>query len=918
MADRQTLLTALRNAHNAGDTQAATRIAGMIKALPSQDAQEAPQGATPANPTQPTAEPESLTQDATDTLKSMSRIGAGAVSDIANIGVGAVNAVKSAGAWAGKELGLGDGTYTPMESAGYGNSEFANEYLNPQGTGENIVASIPSYMVGGEIAAPIKAAEGAGRIARAGTALARNYMGADLGVLAEHNQGNDEGVLSDLAMNTVLPAAVERVGGAAVRGVRNVLPEGYGGYSVAQKAAKVANPEYVGKVLQSGDTEAQQAFRTATTDANGNSIVLPSQAFNNEAGNKYIAAESRDMLRGDNSQYNARLAQQQTGEGITQAVADTSKGGTLKESAGDITEQFKKQSSKLYNDSKAQAQDILNSRYVTEMHMNNTKDLAAQHLAEDASVGHVNLNAETRRTLGQLQKTKFDSIDTLDKWKRTLNDKASKAYRNGDYQSSSVLREVSNNLRGEADATINNIDPAAGSIYRDADRYFSESVGDFGSGKKSVLGKMADTDNPAAVDRMLVGKGFNAKFNTANIGDALQNAINKGSLDDADQLAINFGQSLGSTTRQTALDEATTGANFSPTKFANTLNRLKKQTGVASRFSPNEQALNDALLDAVQMTRNKARNVSRVTNMLGNKVGASVGAGIGGATGAALGSIFGPIGTAAGTSAGGLIGGVVTDAIGKGLFDRLTGTLGRGNKYINFLSDPANAQKVSDILANQGGLNAPIEAIKNAVDALTQSTASNYSSISDNSVQPAPIANVAPIEPDYTPEPVQHAQVAKVTSNADNFDSKTTRLYKALAHAETGGLDNRFIRTKAAESGVSTAYGAAQLTTNTLKDFYQRHPNLFNAVERDYINRFIEQGNQMKRADKNDPVYGYGGTGVLGGKQDRKLYANVVRKMLQQMIKDNGGSLDKTVMQWRGNKNDHAYFSKVREAFRSA
>ncbi|MCS5737627.1 hypothetical protein, partial [Herbiconiux daphne] len=119
-------------------------------------------------------------------------------------------------------------------------------------------------------------------------------------------------------------------------------------------------------------------------------------------------------------------------------------------------------------------------------------------------------------------------------------------------------------------------------------------------------------------------------------------------------------------------------------------------------------------------------------------------------------------------------------------------------------------------------------------------------------------------------------------------------------------------------SGTSTAYGPAQLTVSTLDDFYKRHPDLFSEQEKDYIHRFSAQGHKMMHADKNDPVFGYGGTGILNSKPDQRLYGIVVRKMLQQMVKDNGGSLDKTVKRWRGNDTDHKYFAKVLAAYKEA
>lgn len=888
MAD---LYKALRNAHNAGDTQAATRIAAMIKSQ--QQPPQAPQG---ANPTQPTTQPqEAVIEDSTplyerafnavgDVAASGGRILAGAVADTANIGVGIGNTVLS-----------GVGSDYRIPTAGYGSLD---EQLKPRGMGEEIAAGAAPFILGGEVVAPVKAAEGAGRVARATQAVANNLTGAVASDLSEHNQGDLS--VSDIAINSVLPPVVEKVGGALVKGARSLLPEAFGGYSMAEKTANVVNKEQVAKIVQNGNEDAQQAFTTATTDAEGNSILLPSQMFNSQAGNKYIAAEGRDMLRGEKSVYNQRLAQQQSGEGIEQAVIDANTGAVpLQESAQNVTGQFKQQSNQLYNESKANAQAALDSLNVGEMRMQATKNQALAHLDADAQAGRINLNAETRRTLNQLQNTKFDSIDTLDNWKRALNEKASKAYRNGDYNSSKVLKDVLNNLRGEADATIQSINPDAGSIYREADKYFSESVGDFGSGKKSVLGKIADKENPTTAANLLV-RGQNADFYSNQIGEALNGAIATGSLDDAARLATEFGSSLGATTRDTAISAATTGANFSPTKFANTLNRLDPQASVASRFAADEQAVNNALLDAVQLTRAKARSTSRITNAMATGAGRVVGAGVGGA----VGTVFGG---GIGGGAGAMVGERVSKAIGEGLLDRITGTNARAMTYLDFLKDPANAQKVLNITGEQ-----PTEdAIKRAINMLTGSTA-QHTTLSTPSVSQAPV--VAPVASEDVPQRAQSYHSAK----SDEFEPKVTRLYKALSHAETGHLDNRFIRTKAAESGVSTAYGPAQVTVTLAEDFYKRHSGLFNAKERDYMKRFIKQGEMMKHADKDDPVFGYGGTGTLGGKEDRKLYASMVRKMLNQMIKDNDGSLDKTVKRWRGNDNDTAYFAKVRDAFHSS
>ncbi|MFW3388249.1 UNVERIFIED_CONTAM: hypothetical protein RF648_19860, partial [Kocuria sp. CPCC 205274] len=145
MATREQLLTALRNAHNAGDTEGASRIAlcalcalrkadnagdtegasriaNMIK---SQGGSNAPTEQPQPQPAAPQAEQPQQTQAPTNTDSTLEnafnyvgnvaasggRMLAGGVAELANVGVGAANAVQSAGAWAGKQLGLGDGTY---------------------------------------------------------------------------------------------------------------------------------------------------------------------------------------------------------------------------------------------------------------------------------------------------------------------------------------------------------------------------------------------------------------------------------------------------------------------------------------------------------------------------------------------------------------------------------------------------------------------------------------------------------------------------------------------------------------------------------------------------------------------------------------------------------------------------------------
>ncbi|EDI2893899.1 hypothetical protein CDG24_25230 [Salmonella enterica subsp. enterica serovar Newport] len=913
------LMLALRNAHEAGDTEAATRIAAMIKNQNAQEAaQAAPQQAQPqTNPTPPQApqeapqEPQSALERGFNAVGQVAASGgrmiAGGVADLANVGVGAVNAVQSAGAWAGQQMGLGDGTYTPLPQAGYGELD---QYLQPRSTGEKIVAGAAPFILGGEVAAPIKAAENAGRITRAATSVINNAPGAIASALSENNQGDNAGdMAASIALNSVLPGVVEKVGGAAIKGARNLLPEALGGFSQAEKAAAVANPDYVANVLQGGNQEAQAAYRTATTDANGNSILNPSQTLNTQAGKKYIAAEQRDLNRGTASQYGQRLEQQKTGEGITQAVNDTltpttGDAGLLQQAAQDTTEAFKARAKQLYNENKASAQKILDDAPVkiTNLKMPETKNIATAHLDDSAATGNIKLTPDARRTLTQFNKTEIKSIDDLDMWKRTLNEKAQKAYRGGDFSSYNALNEVSSSLKGEADTLLNNINPQAGSLYREADKFYSQSVGDFGD--KSVLGKIAGKDNPDLAANALV-RGQNAEYNTQQITAALQDAIARGDIPNAQALAAQLGQGVGEATRSEALRAATTGENFSAAKFTNTLSRLEPQAAAANTLGGGSQAeVNQALRDAIATIRNRATVPE--TNGL---VAQAVGRGIGGAAGFATG------GGAIGGMIGQEVGGRITSAVNQGLLDRLAGTVKRGNEYVNYLSNPENAKAVSDILASRGASldTATAKEVKGIIDGLTKSTVNNVSLESQaNAITPAqPTAQASsePTAPAIEPEPQPAAPV-------EPKRGKAMRLYKSLASAETGGLDNRFIRTKAAEAGPSTAWGPAQITVTLADDFAKKHASIFTDEERDYLKRFSAQGHKMLKAKDNDPVYGYGGTGTLTSPEDQRLYARVAVKMLDQMIADNNGSLETTMKKWRG-ADDKAYFAKVRKAYKT-
>ncbi|EGJ3141394.1 hypothetical protein IGV50_004418 [Salmonella enterica subsp. enterica serovar Newport] len=888
-----------------------------------QTPQEAPQQAQVPQATQvqpqpteaataPQAQPQSILDTVGDTLAGMGRITAGGVAGLANAGIGAINTIGQ-GVQSGVNALTGEtGQYQPIPAAGYGSLD---PYLMPRGTAENLGSDIITLAGGGELIAPLKAAEGAGFLARTGTQLANNAALGLAGSLSKHTSGTESGdVLKEMALNALVGTGLEKTGGAFMRN----LPEFLGGLSKEQKAAALANPEFINKVLQNGDESAQQAFRTATTDEAGNTILTPSQVFNTGEGAKYIAAEQRDLTRGANSIYQPRIEAQQGGENLLRAVDESNPAlyrgdNPLQSAAQDITKAFKDKSNRLYEESKSGAQQILDNAPVkiTNLKMPETKNIALAHLEDNAATGNIKLTPEARKTLKQFSSndTKINNIHDLDMWKRMLNEKAQKAYKSKDFASYHALNEVKNSLRNEGESVISAIDPTAGSLLHDADRYYADSVGDYGS--RSVLGQISDVANPDVASKALLN-GENALYNTKQVASAISDAIDNGSIPQAQALARNLAQGLGAESRTTAAKAATTGENFSPTKFINSLNKTAPQVEVLNPYSSiNESQVNQALADSIRALRDRStvpQTNNAIAQVLARGAGGLAGAGMGGTVGGLIGQE---------------VAGRVTGAINKGVLDRLFGTVSRGNKYVDFISDPANAQKIADIL-NQHNSNladASRSQVENIIDNLLNNarrgaTFSGINNQINGEDYSNPYSNMPQLQPAAAPqpEPEQKAQATKAPDRFADVSPQALNLYEGVKEAETGNEPNPWIRTKSPESGVSTAWGPAQLTGTLAEDYLKNHPEIFTPEELDYLDRFVIQADKFKKAAKNDPKYGYGGTGDLTSEEDKKLYEQVNAKMMDHKYKSTN-SLNKAVIGWRGKADDAKYFEKVKKGY---
>lgn len=187
--------------------------------------------------------------------------------NIANIPASVAEAVTSAGAWAGKKLGLGDGNYQPAPRVT--TEGLAQDFgmqpgaLAPQTTAGKVFAEALPYLtpVGAERAA-VQAPTVAGRVAQgASRLLAENAAGS---LAANSEQNNPEALATDLAAGVALGGAINQVGrvaGAAYRGVRgSISPE-------AREAIQFANsadvPLHTTDVLQPNSRVGRMAQTTA-------------------------------------------------------------------------------------------------------------------------------------------------------------------------------------------------------------------------------------------------------------------------------------------------------------------------------------------------------------------------------------------------------------------------------------------------------------------------------------------------------------------------------------------------------------------------------------------------------------------------------------------------------------------------------
>lgn len=947
--------------------------------------------------------------------------------------------------------------------AGMNETDIATELMNVAdakavATTAATVATLPAGGTGGLLtrialgAAAGAGSEAAGQVAAGATDAIQS---GDASQFGKNLDGGD--VLKTGAISGAASGALPYVGrglkaaGGSIANTLSDLGVNLPSVGISRDAANIrrfgdsTNADAVRRITQSGvvnpaDREAAQTlYNTATTDASGNSILLPDQILDSSTrtGRAAIDAQNRNIANGGN--FSTRQAEQQSGDSIRRAVdtsnynpetvstpldgsipAPTGRGtfagtptgttGTaadngeslLQRAARNIGDDFRQSSSKLYTQSKDNAQAILDDANIKTLKLPDTKQVAQSHIDADDALGRgVNLTPDARRTLNQFGKANFNSVDDIDKWKRTLNEKANKAYRNGDIESSNALKNTVDSLRNETDSTLSSIDPRAGSLYRDADAYYRESIGD--EGAKSQLGKISANPNEQSVENSFFSP-TTGEFNTRNITQGVDSAIARTAGSSSQQgiadSAVDLGRGLGSATRERALDAATRNGDFNAGVLSRTLNRTAPQANAADEISSmgyraqptpstgiSQSAMNNSLADAAD-TIGATRGASSSDSLGGGLLRSAVGTGVGALTGGPIGAVIGAVGGAAGRR-----------AIASGFVDAIRGTNKKSAQYIDWLSNPTNAAKVEEHLAlksyfknnpgsrlsdkmaddaankllaqranelrtpgsngsayDQGDIDnytAALERwsnmtpkqmreeaaksvpairrlIESGQDAATAGTnlgARQYASSNEGSKEAdrlkenAEKQRKAAIESRTLNRANEQApEAAPNTPTEDREDDRGTMisprneaLYSGIVNAETGGLDDPWIRTKAKDKSSnleSSAYGPAQLTGSLVSDVLNRYPDIFTPEEKLYAQYFIQQA-QVMNANPNDPTYGYGKKGVLGSTNKMKgLYNSMARKILNQLDQENGGDYNKVLQRWRG-VNDQAYFNKV-------
>lgn len=694
-----------------------------------------------------------------------------------------------------------------------------------------------------------------------------------------------ENIAQETAHNMTLLGA--GTAAAPVAKFSGEIPGALRGKASLGTTAEALGAENAARFNQGGNAEAQQAYLNTISNDAGDIVAPSSSLYGGESAAGFKAAENRGGAR-----YDARAEEAANPENIQRSVNTTAgeNGANAQGAVSNAVDEFRAVKNQEYTDALHGAQDILDQNKVSSLKMNNTKEFAKKHLIEDADLE--SMPASTKKLLNKISNADFNDLHTVDFYKRKLSNEASKAARAGDYDTMATVNSVKTRMKTELDATLKHLSPDAAATYTKADRLFAEFVDPLGS--KSKASKIANQGNEELAANQLVGNTATARGNVSDMAETLQKMQSNPSFENAGKLGQQFSEGLGNTARQRAADAAQRA--FDTAEAANpgsgakayqrTFNRTLAGSGdqmesVAGLGNRSESAINNAFIDAVNTVQpskfTPSGAVSNIAHFASHKI---------------------PL-------VGKLAVEPIAHAVGKGVDTiALRGMRDQAIRNTLASSSPEDLARIES-MAQSGPVAAP--------NYTAGAIAGNQPTQQANPFDLAQPGNNGMVNITINPEPVQHAQSVQarpVQHAQSDEDKQVLKMYRALGGAETGHLKNRFIRTQAAESGVSTAYGPLQVTGTLAKDARTKYSHLYSENELKYLDRFIDQSEQMKHAPKGSE-YDYGGAGHLGNtKEDRKMYADVFQKLLKQMYREKG-SWSKVAHAWRGNDKDKSYFAKV-------
>ncbi len=148
-----------------------------------------------------------------------------------------------------------------------------------------------------------------------------------------------------------------------------------------------------------------------------------------------------------------------------------------------------------------------------------------------------------------------------------------------------------------------------------------------------------------------------------------------------------------------------------------------------------------------------------------------------------------------------------------------------------------------------------------------------------------------------------------------------TKQYEGIAHAETGGEKNPYIRTRVKDApGGSTAFGPVQITGKLAEGahkagYLKESKKFYESEMKPRYDKMKYHGNNKGKVKDYNPRYDYGGDAEFDSKKHGKDYEVFANEIISGVSKEAKDDENKFVEKWRGKseKQDPEYYKRYRE-----